>query len=70
MIVKIIGEHSIWGKNKKSRRGERRGGLTLIRIILHHHKNFREHVQKEKEMVRTWQDQVPPLFYPGWEHTL
>jgi hypothetical protein len=37
MIVKIYRER---GKNKKSR-GERMRGLTLIRIILHQHKNFR-----------------------------
>jgi hypothetical protein len=38
MIVKIYRER---GKNKKTRGEERRRGLTLTRIILHHHKNFR-----------------------------
>jgi hypothetical protein len=36
MIVKIYRER---GTNKKSR-GERKRGLTLTRIILHHHKNY------------------------------
>jgi uncharacterized protein YacL len=40
-------------KGAKIKRVRGRRGLTLIRIIFHHHKNFREHVQKEKEMVRT-----------------
>jgi hypothetical protein len=62
MVVKIIGERGIRGKNKK-RRGRR--GLTLIRIMLRHHKIFRERVQKGKEMVRTGQDQAPPLFCPS-----
>jgi hypothetical protein len=55
------------GKNKKSK-GRR--GLTLTRVILCHHKNFREHVQKRKEMVRTGQDRAPPLFNPTSEHAL
>jgi hypothetical protein len=45
MIVKIIRDHGIRDKNKKSR-GRR--GLTLTRIILHHNNIFREHVQKGK----------------------
>jgi hypothetical protein len=46
MIVKIYRDER--GKNKKSR-GRR--GLTLTKIILHHHKNFRERIQKGKELV-------------------
>jgi hypothetical protein len=43
-------ERGIRGKNNRSR-GRR--GLTLTRIILHHHQIFGEGVQKGKEMVRT-----------------
>jgi hypothetical protein len=39
LIVKIYRAER--GKNKKSRVEERMRGLTLTRIILHHHKNFR-----------------------------
>jgi hypothetical protein len=49
MIVKIYRAER--GKNKKSR-GEKRRGVTLTRIILCHHKIFKEHIQKGKEMVR------------------
>jgi hypothetical protein len=38
--------------------------------MLYHHKIFKEHLQKGKEMARTGQDRVPPLFCPNWEHTL
>jgi hypothetical protein len=65
MIVKI--NRAERGKNKKSRQ---RRGLSLTRIILHQHKNFRERVQKEKAMVRTGQDRASPLFCASWEHTL
>jgi hypothetical protein len=37
MIVKIYRER---GKNRKSRGEERRRGLTLTRIILHHNMNL------------------------------
>jgi hypothetical protein len=47
VIVKIYRE---MGKNKRSR-GRR--GLTLIRIILHYHKNFRWRIEKGKEMAKT-----------------
>jgi hypothetical protein len=47
-----------------------RRGLTLTRIILHHHKNFRETIKKGKEMARTGQDWAPPLFCSRWEHVL
>jgi hypothetical protein len=50
MIVKIYRVER--GKNKRSS-GERRRGLALTKIILCHHKNFRESVQKGKEMART-----------------
>jgi hypothetical protein len=36
------------GKNKKSRREDSRRGITLIKIILCHHKNFRGAHQKER----------------------
>jgi hypothetical protein len=52
MIVNIYNAER--GKNKKSR-GRR--GLTLTTIMLHHHNNFRERVQKGKEMVRIGQEQ-------------
>jgi hypothetical protein len=68
MIVKIYRERD---KNKNSR-GRR--GLNLIRIIFHHHKNFRGACLKRKRngknRVRTGQDRTPPLFCPSWEHTL
>jgi hypothetical protein len=47
-------EHDIRGKNNRSK-GRR--GLTLTRIMLHHHKIFGEGVQKRKEMIRTWEEQ-------------
>jgi hypothetical protein len=53
------------GKNKNSR-GERRIGLTLVRIVLRHNNNFREVHPKSKRngknRVRTWQDHTLPLF--------
>jgi hypothetical protein len=61
MIIKIIGA-LYKGKNKRSR-GRR--GLALTRIMLHHHKIFREGIQKGKEMVRIGQDRASPLFYPS-----
>jgi hypothetical protein len=42
-------ECGIRGKNN---RGRGRRGLTLTRIMLHHHKIFGEGLQKETEMVR------------------
>jgi hypothetical protein len=38
--------------------------------MLYHHKIFRERIQKGKEMIRTGQDRVPPLFCPSWECAL
>jgi hypothetical protein len=68
MIVKIYRER---GKNKKSK-GRR--GLTLTRITLPHHKNFRgAHPKRErngKNRASTGQDRALPLFYHSWEHTL
>jgi hypothetical protein len=49
MIVNIYGVE----RGKKRIGGDRRRGLTLTRIILHHHKNFREHVKKGKK----WSEQ-------------
>jgi hypothetical protein len=46
MAVKITIERGIRGKNKKSMGEEMRRELTLRRIMLCHHKIFREHVQK------------------------
>jgi hypothetical protein len=48
MIVKIYRER---GTNKKSR-GERKRGLTLTRIILHHHKNY-----TSSKKGKRWQEQ-------------
>jgi hypothetical protein len=50
MILKIIRERSIRGKKRVGEK--RRRELTFIIIMLHHHKIFRERVQKGKEMVR------------------
>jgi hypothetical protein len=65
MIAKIYRKR---GKNKMSR-GERRRGLTLERIVLHHNKNFRgEHPKRErngKNKARTGQDRAPPLLCPS-----
>jgi hypothetical protein len=65
MIAKI---HRKRGKNKKSR-GERKRGLTLARIVLHHNKNFRgERPKRErnsKNKARTGQDQAAPLLCPS-----
>jgi hypothetical protein len=44
MIVKIYIDER--GRNKKSME---RTGLTLTRIILYHHKNFRERIKKGKK---------------------
>jgi uncharacterized protein YacL len=56
MIVKIYRERD---KNKKSR-GRR--GLTLLRIILHHHKKFRGIHPKRK---RNSKNMAAPLFCPS-----
>jgi hypothetical protein len=68
MIVNIYRER---GKNKKSR-GERRRGVTLIRIILRgarpkKGKNFRGARLKTGKIVRIGQDLVSPLFCPSWD---
>jgi hypothetical protein len=73
MIVKIIGAR--YKGQKQQEWGEkRRRGLTLTRIMLHHHKIFREPRPKRKRngknRGRTEQDRTPPLFCPSWDRIL
>jgi hypothetical protein len=56
------------GGGEERRGEERRRGLTLSYFIT---ARFLEgHLKKWKEMVRTWQDQAPPLFCPNRERAL